>query len=178
MNYEKAVNQTVEAFKKDWIIFSVSTIIVLAVSIVTLGLLAAPMYAGLGSMFVNSTKGRKPVFNDLFIYSGKFFFMLVMGFLIAVPVIIGCFLLVIPGLILATFWMYSIYAMAFDNKGIIESMKTSWNFVAKNGLWQNLLVLIAVGVFQWLGGAIFIGILVTVPMSAGFLGILYEENKL
>jgi len=177
MKYETVVNQTVEAFKKDWVVFSVSTLIVIAVSILTLGLLAAPMYAGLGAMFVKSKKGKKPSFNDLFTYSGKFFFMLIMAILIAIPVFIGSLLLIIPGLILATFWMYSIFAMAFDNKGVIASMKESWNFVAKTGLWQNLLILIVLAIFQSIGSAVIIGTLVTFPMAAGFMALLYEENK-
>ncbi len=176
MHYEKLVKQAVDFYAKNWVILAVSTLVVFALGCITLGLLFGPLMAGLGAMFVKS-KGKKPAFDDLFQFNGKFLVMAIMGLLIGVLVSIGCVFLIVPGLLLATLWMYSIFAMAFDNKGIIDSMKTSWAIVMKKGLWQHLVILLAVGIFNSIGAAIVIGTFVTFPLTAGFMAMLYEENK-
>ena len=177
MSYEKIVTKAVAVFSKDWVIYAVSTLIVFALGILTLGLLFGPMMAGLGAMFLKAKKGKKPLFNDLFKFNGKFIGMAVMGLLICLLVCIGCVFLVLPGLLLATLWMYSMFAMAYDNKGIIASMKKSWAIVSKKGLWQHLVILIAIGILNSLGGALVVGTLITLPVTTGFLAMLYEENK-
>jgi hypothetical protein len=177
MNYEKNVKKAVDVFAKNWVILSVSTLVVLALGCLTLGLLFGPLMAGQAAMFLKAKSGKKPVFNDLFQFNGKFVGMAIMGLLTGLGVILGCFFLFLPGLLLATLWMYSLYAMAFDDEGITESMKTSWAMVMKHGIWQQLVVLLGIGIFNSLGGAIVVGTLVTIPLSMGFLAMLYEENK-
>lgn len=178
MNYEKAVKEAVNVFVKDWVVYVVATLIVFALGCLTLGFLFGPLTAGLGNMFLKAKSGKKkPVFDDLFIYNGKFFVMAVMGLLIFLGVFFGICLLVLPGLLLATLWMYAIYAMAYDNKGITESMKTSWDIVTKKGLWMHLVILLVIGIFNSIGGTIVIGTLVTFPITTGFLAMMYEENK-
>jgi hypothetical protein len=177
MSYEKTVSKAVAVFSKDWVIFAASTLVVLALGCLTLGLLLGPLMAGLGAMFLKAKKGKKPLFNDLFKFNGKFIGMAVMGLLIFICVCFGFVFLVLPGLLLATLWMYSMFAMAFDNKGIIASMKKSWGMVSKKGLWQHLVILIAIGILNSVGGALVIGTLITMPVSLGFLAMLYEENK-
>jgi hypothetical protein len=177
MNYEKTVNQAIDVYKKNWVILAVSTLVVFALGCITLGLLFGPLMAGLGAMFLKAKKGRKPVFDDLFQFNGKFVGLAVMGLLAFLGIMLGCVLLVLPGLLLATLWMYSIFAMAYDNKGIIESMKTSWAIVSKNGIWQQLVVLLAIGLLNSIGAAFVVGSLITFPLSTGFLAILYDENK-
>jgi hypothetical protein len=177
MNYEKTVNKTIDIYKENWVILAVSTLVVLALGCLTLGLLFGPLLSGLGAMFLKAKKGKKPVFDDLFQFNGKFLGMAVMGLLVCIGVFFGCVFLVLPGLLLATLWMYSMFAMAYDNKGITGSMKTSWDIVIKNGLWQQLVILLAIGVLNSIGGAFVVGTLITMPLSTGFLAMLYDENK-
>jgi hypothetical protein len=178
MEYEKNVKDAVEVFGREWIIFVISTLVVGALGCLTLGLLMGPLVAGLGAMFLKAKKGEKPVFNDLFQFNGKFIGMAVMGLLVGLGVMLGTILLILPGLLLATMWMYSLYAMAYDGKGISESMKASWEMVKKAGVWQQLVVLLAIGLFNSIGAAFFgIGTLVTLPLSIGFLAISYGQLK-
>lgn len=177
MNYEKAIYKAIDVYKENWVILTVSTLVVFALGMLTLGLLFGPLMAGLASMFLKSKSGQKPVFDDLFRFNGKFILMALMGILIATLVSIGMLLLILPGVLLATLWMYSIFAMAFDNKGIIDAMKTSWNFVVKNGLWQHVVILLAIGILNSIGCTIVVGTLITIPLSLGFLALLYNENK-
>lgn len=177
MNYEKSVHKAIDIYKENWIILSVSTLVVFALGMLTLGLLFGPLVAGLGLMFKKAKSGEKPSFDNLFQFIGKFIMMALMGILIGILIFLGSIILVLPGLLLATLWMYSIFAMAFDNKGIIGAMKTSWNFVIKNGLWQNLIILLAIGILNCIGGAIVVGTLITIPLTFGFLTLIYDENK-
>ena len=177
MNYEKAVNKAVDVYKENWVIFAVSTLVVFALGMLTLGLLFGPLMAGLASMFLKAKEGKKPVFNDLFRYNSKFIGMAIMGLLIGILVCLGLALLILPGLLLMTLWMYSIYAMAFGDKGIIDSMRSSWNMVIKNSIWQHLVILLAIGILNSIGGAIVVGTLITLPLTLGFLAMMYEGNK-
>ncbi len=177
MNYEKTVYKTIDVYKENWVILSVSTLVVFALGMITFGLLFGPLIAGLASMFIKAKSGNKPTFDDLFQYNGKFILMALMGLLIGILIFCGLILLVLPGLLLATLWMYSIFAMAFDNKGIIDSMKTSWAFVLKNGLWQNVVIFLAAGILNAIGGTVVVGTLITIPLTMGFLAMLYDENK-
>jgi hypothetical protein len=177
MNYEKTVKQAVNIYAKDWVIFSVSTLVVFALGMLTLGFLFGPLTASLGAMFLKAKSKKKPVFDDLFRFNGKFLGMAIMGLLVCLGVLFGFIFLILPGLLLSTLWMYSMYAMALDNKGIIGSMKTSWDFVIKNGLWQQLVVLLAIGILNSIGGAVVVGTLITFPITTGFLAMLYKENK-
>jgi hypothetical protein len=176
MKFEKTVNQAVDVYVKNWVIFSVSTLVVFALGFLTLGLLFGPMMASLGLMFLKA-KTKKPVFDDLFKFNSKFIPMAIMGLLICLGVFFGFVFLILPGLLLATLWMYSIYAMAFDNKGITASMKTSWDLVMKNGIWQQLVVLLAIGILNSIGGSVVVGALVTFPLTTGFLAMLYDSNS-
>jgi hypothetical protein len=177
MNYEKTVNQAIDVYRENWVILAVSTLVVFALGCITLGLLFGPLISGLGAMFIKAKKGKKPVFDDLFQFNGRFIGMAVMGLLSCLGVFVGLVFLILPGLLLATLWMYSIFAMAYGGKGIIGSMKASWAIVVKNGLWQQLVVLLAISVLNSIGGAFVVGTLITVPLSTGFLALLYEENK-
>lgn len=177
MKYEKTVKQTVGIFIKNWVVLSVSTLVVIALGCLTLGLLFGPLMAGQAGMFIKAKNGKKPVFDDLFKFNSKFIPMAVMGLMAGIGIMFGTIFLILPGLLLAALWMYSLYAMAFDNMGIFASMKKSWDMVMKNGIWQQLVILLCICVLQSIGGAIVIGTLVTFPLSMGFLAMLYEENK-
>lgn len=177
MNYEKAVNKSIDVFKEHWVVLVVGTLVVFALGCITLGLLFGPLSAGLGSMFLKAKAGKKPVFNDLFQYNSKFILMAIMGLIVGIAVCFGLVLLIVPGILLATLWMYAIYAMAYDNKGIGDSMKSSWDMVMKTGMWQHVVILLAIGIFNSIGGAVVVGTLITFPLSIGFLAMVYEDNK-
>lgn len=177
MHYEKAVNKSIDVFKDNWVVLVVGTLVVFALGFITLGLLFGPLTAGLGAMFLKAKEGKKPVFNDLFQFNSKFIPMAIMGLLIGIAVFFGLVLLIVPGILLATLWMYAIYAMAYDNKGIGDSMKASWDMVMKNGIWQHVVILLAIGIFNSIGGAVMVGTLITFPLSIGFLAMIYDGNK-
>lgn len=177
MNYEKTAGKSVEVFKENWVVFVVGTLVVFALGFITLGLLFGPLTAGLGAMVLKAKSGKKPVLKDLFQFNSKFFFMAIMGLLIGIAVCFGLILLIVPGLLLASLLMYSIYAMAYDNKGIGGSMKSSWQMVMKTGLWQHVVILLAIGIFNSIGGAVIVGTLITFPLSIGFLAMVYDNNK-
>lgn len=177
MHYEKTANKVIDVFKTHWVVLVTGTLVVFALGFITLGLLFGPLAAGLGSMFIKAKAGKKPVFNDLFQFNSKFIPMAIMGLLIGIAVSFGLALLILPGLLLAALWMYSIYAMAYDGKSIGESMKASWQMVLKTGLWQHVVILLVIGALNSIGGAIVAGILVTFPLSIGFLALTYEDNK-
>lgn len=82
---------------------------------------------------------------------GKYFGKYLLYFLVFYIFLIGLFLLfVIPGIIFLIFWIFSSYILIGENKGTLESLKSSRNMV--RGKWWKvfgyalLFILIAIGI--------------------------------
>lgn len=52
--------------------------------------------------------------------------------LFAIILTLGIFLFVIPGIIFALFLYYTLPVLVYENRGVIESLKYSWNVGEKN----------------------------------------------
>ena len=177
MNFEKNVRRAADVFAKDWAFFITAGVIVCVLGTFTLGILMFPLAVGLGAAFLKAEKGRKPEYKDLFIYIHIWFKMAVMVLLILILVSFGFGLLVIPGLLLSALWLYSGFAMAMGKNGIIDSMKASWKIVSKKGLWEHVLMLFVLGFINTAASAFVFGLLITLPLTTGFLAMSFTEKS-
>ena len=137
------------AFKGGWRVFAADIVplllgglITLVLSVVTLGIMAGPLFAGLYKMAVGRVRDGKPAeISDLFDCLDRFgaFFAaaLVLGLLIGLAS-----LTIVGGILLATVWMYVFPLMVDRGMGLGEAMKTSYHMVVDLGFWEHLAMVI------------------------------------
>ncbi len=126
------------AFTADIVPLLVGGLIAGILSIVTLGILAGPLFAGLYSMVAGRIRdGRRAEIGDVFSCMDRFWSFL--GAAIVLVVLIGlASLTIIGGVLLATIWLYVIPLMVDRKMGIYDAMAASYHLVVDNGFWEHL----------------------------------------
>ncbi len=165
-------------FKQGWRLFvkDVGSLLIAALiagvlSVVTLGILAGPMYAGLYGMVVARVRdGRRPEVGDVFAGLGRFWAYV--GAALALAVLIGlASITIIGGILLATIWVYVFPLMVERDMGLGDAMRASKDLVVEKGFWEHLaLVLLLLVVNSVIGWPLAV---VTVPLSIAVIGVAY-----
>lgn len=177
MNIQATAAKTFVIFFKDPWKFILGTLIALLLSCATLGILAPVMWIGMGEMFRKVRDGGTASFDELFIHLDKAIMLAVMGFIMAVCVALGMVVLIVPGVIIAAFWIYASYYMAYKGTGIMDSFKMSAFTVNKNVLLNHVLMIVCIWLIMAVGGQIIVGIFLAYPLCAGFMSLIFEEVK-
>lgn len=163
-----------------------ASIIVCALSTVTLGILAGPMFAGLAIITLAFFEKKKPEFGDVFqgfnFFLNSFLFVLVWGVLIfVVSFILG--LIPCVGWLAAIFFVYA--AQAFLIFGIFLIVDKNMDFwpasmesinIVKTNFWPFLGFSVVVSLMGAIGFlACGVGVIVTAPITICVLTIAYRE---
>jgi hypothetical protein len=104
---------------------------------------------------------QAPAFKDCFkIGLKKAGVILLASLLVLVPITFGFLFFLVPGMYLAVQWFVVGPAIVIENKGVVGSMKRSWELVS--GSWcyvfcTFLIVTLSSGVFQWIWSALVVG---------------------
>jgi len=89
---------------------------------------------------------------------------------------LGFMLLVIPGVILSVWWLYSLYFLVDRNLGFWEAMSASREAVSQGGFFNHFVVFLIVIVLNALGSVLSgLGNLVTLPFSLVLLSRVYAD---
>ena len=154
----------------------VATIVLVALSALTLGILTGPLWAGMILMYVRASRGKAVKFPEMFNCMYRILPMLGAGLLICILVTVGLVLLIVPGLLVASWMLFAIPLMADKEMGIMEAMRASKSAVGKVGVWMNLLLILVTAVIVSLGGAVAgLGALIAVPVSVGMVAMAYKD---
>jgi len=160
----------------------IMTLVMIAASFFTLGILAPVTLAGyMHSILLMIREGREPKVQDVFSHMKLFFPLLLFGILVFLAALIGFSLLVIPGIavVLAVSYccLYMFPLMTDRKLGIVDAVKESFSMTT-NGSWiDNLAVFIIFIGLLALGSTTFIGALFTQPFGTIFLMSVYDEKK-
>jgi uncharacterized membrane protein YvlD (DUF360 family) len=137
------------AFKKGWhaftsdiVPFLVGALIAGILSVITLGILAGPLTAGLYNMAVRRLRdGRRAEIGDVFSCFDRFWSYLWAA--IVLVVLIGlASLTIVGGVLLATIWIYVFPFMVDRRMGLGEAMSASYHRVVDNGFWEHLALIV------------------------------------
>lgn len=130
------------AFTADVVPFLVGALIAGLLSIVTLGILAGPLTAGLYNMAVRRMRdGRRAEIGDVFSCFDRFWSYLWAA--IVLVVLIGlASLTIVGGVLLATIWIYVIPFMVDRRMGLTDAMAASYHRVLDNGFWEHLALIV------------------------------------
>ncbi len=193
MDIEKLLKDSWEIFQKNIVAFIVGTFIVmipsiLASSIPIIGLIfliaMPPLAYGLTSMAIKATKGETVEINDISIAlkdTDRLVQSLILAIVGGILVVIGLILLIIPGLVLAVLFTYSMILLVIRGYGAIDALKESVEIV-KNNVGDTIIIVLIVAVLNIIGGIIHIsvipiGTLLTMPFGLIAYALVFYSLK-
>jgi hypothetical protein len=175
-------------FKQAWRLFVddigalvIGALIACILSVLTVGILAGPLVAGLYGMVVGRVRdGRRPEVGDVFGQFDRVGAFIVAGLVLIVLIGLAS-LTIVGGVLLATIWLYVIPLMVDRGMGLGEAMKTSKDMVVAGGFWQHLALVIVFAVIASIDKGI-VGVLTTpfmiVAVSAAYYLTSGREDAL
>jgi hypothetical protein len=144
------------AFTADIVPFLVGALIAGLLSVITLGILAGPLAAGLYNMAIRRMRdGQRAEIGDVFSCFDRFWSFLWAA--IVLVVLIGlASLTIVGGVLLATIWIYVFPFMVDRRMGLTDAMAASYHRVVDNGFWEHLalvVIFVAIGAVAngWIG---------------------------
>ncbi|MGB6971373.1 MAG: hypothetical protein WBD61_04365, partial [Desulfobulbales bacterium] len=133
MNFQAYLADTYRIIKEEPVILILGGVVVQLLTILSLGILAGPFLGGYFLLIIYFLRdNKKPSFNDIF--SGLQQFGNLFPFVLVILIIfIGFMLLVLPGLLFATWWLYVLPLMVDRKISFSEAMRLSMNKVNETG---------------------------------------------
>lgn len=159
-------------FKKDFVTLIIGTVIALVGMIFVITI--PPLIFGIYHMCIQLVQGKKVEVTDVF--KGFSYFLRSWGiFILAfLAVMVGLVFLVIPGLILMVLFQYVVAVAIFEDRGVIESLKRSFE-IGKKYFTFSIVLWIFVAVLSSIGGVTRIGVLLTLPFTTLMLCIATKK---
>jgi hypothetical protein len=175
MDIGKAFERGWKLFVKDVAPYVVGALILAALTVVTVGILYGPLSAGLYVMAVRRVRqNRTAEISDVFWGLGHFWRYFGAALLLLILIGIGFVFVIIPGLLLATMWIYVFPVMVDRDMGVFDAMAESRRLVRENGFGQHfvmVLLLIALSVAGSIAGGL--GHLLTLPLTFTIVTAMY-----
>lgn len=175
--------------EKAWTVFTaflpallVSTLALIGISIVTLGILAPVCTAGyMQSLLLAVRENRKPEVGDLFSRMRLFLPLLAFAVLVALVVMLGLAMLVLPGIIvslaLVFFCLYLLPLMTDRDMGLVDAVKESGRLALQEPVVDHLVVVALYLGITSLGQSVIFGMLFTQPFATLFILSAYQERS-
>ena len=146
-----------------WTLVYVIGASILAITII--GIIILPVWmAGYLETMRAVWRGEPGEFGDFFKHMGKIGNLWAVMILTGLGVFVGTLIFIIPGIIVAVLWSQAIFLIIDKDLDAITAMTASWNRV-KDEFWMVLGVLFVAGLISGLGGAVWVGWLVTFPFA-------------
>jgi hypothetical protein len=145
------------------------------------GILAPVTTAGyVHSLLRAARDGRPPEVKDLFSQLRLFFPLLVFFLVALVPVVIGFFMLVLPGFIIMAFIAYGAFyllpLMTDRELGLFDGLKESWDMVMQPPVSEHIIIVIIYVAIISLGSYVPFAFLITQPLATFIMVGAYQEK--
>ena len=160
----RCFNDAIDVYKKNILILLVSSVIIMALSFASFLILSGVLGGGYFLMVLSAMRreDKKVELKDMFQCFDKFLLLTGLFIIQFVSYLLGLFLLIVPMVLLVTIWLYSFLLMIDKNRGIIPSLKMSYEIVRKKGFGINLLLAVIYIALLAAGNLTpFLGLLVT-----------------
>ena len=146
MNFQAHLENSFAIMKEEFVFAFLGGLLVQILASCTLGILTGPLVGGYMLVLLAWFRQRKkPVFNDLFSGMSRFGQLFPIFFL-GIMLVIGFMLLVVPGVLFATWWIYVIFLMADKKMSLGEAMRVSKTKVNESGFFMHLVFLFMISV--------------------------------
>ncbi len=181
MDFKKHLETAWNMTLKHIVMLILMTVVSLAVSFFTLGILGPVVMGGfVQSIILMMREGREPRMEDLFSQMRLFLPLLGFSILVCIAMLVGFMLFVLPGLAIllaVTFGCLYVLPLMTDRRmGLIDAVKTSWNMAIQESVADHIVVVILFMGLMAVGSSVFIGILFTQPFATVFLSSVYLER--
>jgi hypothetical protein len=175
-----------ELFVKDIGPLLIGYLIAGILSVLTLLILTGPLFGGLFKMvFRRVREGRTAEIGDVFDCMDQFGALFIAVLVLSISIGVGLILLIIPGVYLATIWIYVIPLIVDKKLSLSEAMSKSKELVMANDIGTHFAMLLLIGI----GSAVLSGItggagnLLVGPLTIAVIGAMYfivqgESDKL
>ena len=150
MNFQAYLENTYRIIKEEPVILILGGLLVQLLTVFSLGILAGPLVGGYTLLVILYLRdNRKPTFKDIF--SGlQQFANLFPYFLVLILIFLGFMLLILPGLLFATWWIYVLPLMVDKKISFSDAMRLSMNKVNEKGFLMHLVFLLLISVIPML----------------------------
>lgn len=181
MDFKDLLEQSWKSFTEFLPALIINTIVLLVVTVFTLGILAPVCTAGYTqSLLLTIRDKRKPEVGDLFSHMNLFFPLLAFFIGAGIIVFIGFLVLILPGIIaglaLYFFCLYLIPLMTDKELGLIEAIKESSRMAMEDPVVEHVAVVaIYIGITA-IGQVVPFGVIFTLPIATLFLLYAFEEK--
>ncbi|MBW2522432.1 MAG: hypothetical protein JRD64_06975 [Deltaproteobacteria bacterium] len=184
MNFQKYLEDTYRIIMAEPVILILGGLLIQLLTVFSLGILAGPLLGGYFLVVIGLLRDkRKPSFSDIF--SGlQQFGSLFPYFLVLLLIFIGFMLLILPGLLFASWWIYVLPLMVDRNISYSEAMRLSMNRVNETGFIMHLVFLLLISVIpimllNFVSAMIpflFVLKILLPPLQAGCIAALYLDQ--
>ncbi|MCP3873515.1 MAG: hypothetical protein GY699_10230 [Desulfobacteraceae bacterium] len=158
------------------------SLVVAAVSVVSIGILAPVAFAGYThSLFQLLKYDREPKAKDVFSQFRLFIPLFIFGLIVFIIAMIGFTLFFIPGvlfvLVLSYTCLYMVPIMVDEELGLLDAIRKSISMVTHSHFTDHIVVFIIFLALTTIGGSSFIGSLFLQPFATLFLLSVYKSIK-
>jgi uncharacterized membrane protein len=142
MDLGKCFNDSLDVYKRNVLLLLLAAVLNDALSVLTLLILAGPLYGGICVMTLNAFRRDDLSIDlgDLFRAFDRFGPLVGLFFVTFFGVAIGFVLLVVPGVFLSTVWMFPFLILVDRGMPVFDALRESYQLVMRNGFWNNLLL--------------------------------------
>ncbi len=161
-------------FSSNLTLFVLASLVYVVLGVLSLGILIGPLTIGMIHIVRRCQKGKEVQLQDLFSGFSLFVPSALATLVLAILVSIGFVLLVLPGLLLLTGWLFTFHVMERDENGPLEAMASSWRLFKEHAVLVGVTCLLVV-VATSVGSAVFFGAVITTPLSIIFLTVVFDE---
>jgi hypothetical protein len=140
-------------------------------SVISLGILAGPLAAGLyGMVAARISEGRQPEVGDVF--GGMDRFWSYFGAALVLAIVVGiAWITIIGGVLLTTIWLYVFPLMVERRIGLWEAMGESKDLVVRSGFWEHLALVVILAVIASVANGLLA--LLSVPFTVVVVAVAY-----
>lgn len=130
------------AFKANVPVLVVAALVFQILSFVSLFILCGPLAGGAALLSLRCLlrPDRRADLGDLFAMMHRFLPLVGVFCLTLVAIVGGLVLLVVPGLVLMTFWLFPYYLMVDKDLPAVDALSASWAIVRRRGFGPNFLL--------------------------------------
>jgi len=170
---QNTLSEAWDLFTSDFVLWVVAGLLLIVVSMVSLGILSGPMTVGFIQLIEKRRRGEDTSATDIFDGFSQFGASFIASILIGIGVFIGMFLFILPGLLFGLSMAFAFHAIAIDNQDATGAMSKSFNLI-KDNLALSAVFLVIVLVLSGLGGAVVFGTLLTMPFALLMMTLAYH----